>query len=243
MEKQILTVEELLVLNEMMLGRGMPVQEDGVGYNKADYGACVNYYHGLSNAQVADLAKRLVKYSETQLHIDKEIMKETAEYYASLVKDGEDRSNGVSIAVMESETLISFKYNEDFIEVIRRQPKRRWDSESKQWVVPNDRVISVLEELRNVGADVDNAIDYALRHEWIINTQPKKVDILTYFDDKVVLIKFDYNSEIIKEIKKLDRNHRKWNPEHKYWIIAKDKFEPLMKSLKHLANFKAIKQG
>ena len=93
----VFTVEELLTMNETMLGRGMPVQEDGVGYNKADYGACVNYYHGLSNAQVADLAKRLVKYSETQLHIDKEMMKETAEYYASLVKDGEDRSNGVSI--------------------------------------------------------------------------------------------------------------------------------------------------
>lgn len=239
----VFTVEELLIMNETMLGRGMPVQEDGIGYNKADFSACVNYYNGLSNAQVADLAKRLVKYSETQLHIDKELMKETAKYYASLVKDSEDRSNGVSIAVMESETLISFKYNEDFIEVIRRQPKRRWDSKIKQWVVPNDRVISVLEELKNVGADVDNAIDYALHHEWIINAQPKKIDILTYFNDNDVLIKFDYNQEIVNEIKKLDKNHRKWNPEHKYWIITKDKFKPLMMSLKHLANFKSIKQG
>lgn len=242
-KSDVFLVDELLTMNEHMLSRGMPVQDDGVGYNKADYGVCSNYYHGLSDAQIADLARRLVKYSETQLHIDRELMEETAKYYESLVKDGQDRNNGVSISVMEEETLISFKYNEDFIDVIRKQPKRRWDSESKQWAVPNDRVISVLEGLRNVGADVDNAIDYALRHEWIINAQPKKVDILTYFDDKVVLIKFDYNSEIVKEIKKLDRNHRKWNPKHKYWIITKDKFKPLMESLKHLANFKAIKQG
>lgn len=71
----------------------------------------------------------------------------------------------------------------------------------------------------------------------------KKVDVLLYFDEDVVLMKFNYNEEILKRVKKIDKKYRKWNPQHKYWIIAKDKFKPLMESLKHLANFKAIKQG
>lgn len=242
-KSDVFLVDELLAMNEYMLGRGMPVQDDGVGYNKADYSVCSNYYHGLSNAQIADLARRLVKYSETQLHIDKELMKETAKYYESLVKDGQDRNNGVSISVMEEETLISFKYNEDFINVIRKQPKRRWDSESKQWVVPNNHVIKVLKELEKVGADVENAINYAMNHELIINAKPKKVDVLLYFDEDAVLMKFDYNEEILKRVKKIDKKYRKWNPQHKYWEIANDEFKLLMQSLKPFVNFKVIKQG
>ena len=242
-KSDVFLIDELLAMNEYMLSRGMPVQDDGVGYNKADYGVCSNYYYGLSDAQIADLASRLVKYSGTQLHIDRELMEETAKYYESLVKDGQDRNNGVSISVMEEETLISFKYNEDFIDVIRKQPKRRWDSKSKQWAVPNNHVIKVLKELEKVGADVENAINYAMNHKLITNTKPEKVDVLLYFDEDVVLMKFNYNEEILKRVKKIDKKYRKWNPQHKYWIIAKDKFKPLMESLKHLANFKAIKQG
>lgn len=239
----VFTVDELLAMNEIMLGRGMPIQDDGIGYNKADYGVCSNYYYGLSDAQIADLARRLVKYSETQLNIDKEMMKETAKYYASLVKEGQDRNSGVSISVMEEETLISFKYNEDFIDVIRKQPKRRWDSESKQWAVPNNHVIKVLKELEKVGADVENAINYAMNHELITNAKPEKVDVLLYFDKDVVLMKFDYNEEILEKIKRINKKYRKWNPKHKYWEIANDEFKPLMQSLKPFANFKAIKQG
>lgn len=242
-KSDVFLIDELLAMNEYMLSRGMPVQDDGIGYNKADYGVCSNYYYGLSDAQIADLARRLVKYSETQLHIDRELMEETAKYYESLVKDGQDRNNGVSISVMEEETLISFKYNEDFIDVIRKQPKRRWDSKSKQWAVPNNHVIKVLKELEKVGADVENAINYAMNHKLITNAKPEKVDVLLYFDEDVVLMKFNYNEEILKRVKKIDKKYRKWNPQHKYWIIAKDKFKPLMESLKHLANFKSIKQG
>src|SRR5690606_35483155 len=115
---------------------GMPTQDDGVGYNKADYGVCSNYFNGLSDAQIADLAKRLVKYSNTQLNMDKEVMKETAKYYESLVVDGY-REDGVSIDIGENGTIIIFKYNDAFIRVIKSQPKRQFDPESKQWIVPN----------------------------------------------------------------------------------------------------------
>lgn len=241
MSKDVLTVDQLLALNEMMLGRGMPNKEDGIGYNKADYGACSNYYYGLSDAQIYDLAKRLVKYSETQLHLDKQMMKDTAEYYKSLVKDGADRNNGISINITENGTLISFRYNEDFIEVIRRQPKRRWDSDNKQWIVSNDRVIPTLNELSTVGADVSNALAYARNHPLIKDIAVvSKVDVFTKLDGDYALLKFCYNKNIIDEIKQIDHRDRQWNPYFKFWAVKQTYLDGLKESLKDVANFKTV---
>ena len=154
------TTDELIKFNEMLLGRGMPSDRDGIGYNKADYGACATYYYGLSDAQYADLAKRLIKYSETQLNVSKEVMKMTASKLCENIACN-DRSKGISLKIMNEATLISFRYNEKFIKVIREQPKRRFDKDSKGWIIPNSNLISTLEALKIVGADVENAIKYA----------------------------------------------------------------------------------
>lgn len=161
---EIFTIDELLSLNDMMLGRGKPMQDDGVGYNKADYGVCSNYFFGVSDAQVADLAKRLVKYSVTQLNIDKQLMQETSEYYRNLLTDDDSRVEGVSVNITREGTLISFRYNESFINVVRKQPNRIYDRERKQWIVPTCNAIKVLKELECVGADTKNAIKYFNNH-------------------------------------------------------------------------------
>lgn len=237
----VFSVEELLMMNEMMLGRGMPVQHDGIGYNKADYGACANYWYGLSDAQVADLAKRLVKYSNTQLHIDREIMKDTANYYMMKVTGEFDRTDGVSVNVTENGTLISFRYNELFIEIIKQQPKRQYDAENKQWIVPNSNVVKVLEALGEVGADVRNALAYVENHPLIKDAENNnKIDVLIKVNDNDVFMKFEYNKDIVDEIRKLDKSDRKWNAEYKYWAIKKDKVKDLMESIMDIANFKKI---
>jgi hypothetical protein len=239
MEKTIVSVEDLLKFNEMMLGRGMPVTEDGVGYNKADYGACANYFYGLSDAQVADLAKRLVKYSNTQLNVDKKIMKDTYEHYASLI-EGERREDGVSIDITENGTMIGFRYNEVFVDVIKAQPKRQFDAENKQWIVPNDRVIPVLNELYTVGADVKNALRYAMQNPLITEHQVEKVDILTKFDGDFVLLKFNYNKDIVETIKQIDYKDRSWNSKFKFWSIKQEHLDKLKKVLNEIANFKTV---
>lgn len=152
--------EDLIQFNEIMLGRGVPVEQDGIGYNKPDYSVCVNYYYGLSDAQYADLANRLIKYTQTQLKIDKDKMIDTAKYFEKISK-GTNKKNGVSIDIRKDETLISFSYNQLFIETIKKQSERRWDSEAKKWIVPNYNIQQTLEELGKVGADVKNALEYA----------------------------------------------------------------------------------
>lgn len=155
----IYTKNDLVRFNEMLLGRGEPNQQDGIGYNKADYGACAVYFNGLSNAQCADLAKRLVKYTETQLNVDKDIMKNTAKYLEARAGLS-DRSTGISIDIRSDGVIVSFKYNEAYVNVIKEQDKRKWNSELKKWIIPNGNIIQALIELKNVGADVENALKH-----------------------------------------------------------------------------------
>lgn len=240
MRKDILTVEEMLVLNEMMLGRGMPVQEDGIGYNKADYGICSNYYYGLSDVQIADLAKRLVKYSKTQLGLDREIMKETAKHYESLVNSNFHRTDGVTVNVTEDGTHIAFKYNERFIAIIQAQPKRKFDPDHKQWIVPNSQAKSILMELKEAGADVDNAINYILNHPLCKPEEKPKVEVRTKHEGSNVLIKFDYNKDIVDAIKEIDRKDRNYNPDYKFWSVNQKHFDLLKEKLSPIAYFKAV---
>jgi len=239
-EKTILSVEELLSINELMLGRGVPNQDEGIGYNKADYGACANYFYGLSDAQVADLAKRLVKYSKTQLNLDRQMMMDTAEHYDMKVTGEFDRTEGISINITENGTLISFRYNDTFIETIKRQPKRQYDGESKQWIVPNDRVIPVLNELATVGADVRNALKYAMQSSLIQAYQIKKDEILTKFDGDYVFLKFNYNKDIVDTIKKIDYKDRQWNADYKFWTVKQAHLESLKSDLDSIATFKVV---
>lgn len=234
----LFTKEDLLRFNEALLGRGMPVEVDGVGYNKADYGACSNYYNGLSDAQLADLAKRLVKYTETQLGVDKATMKETAEALAEQIGEY-DRTDGISIDVRDTWTLISFRYNEEFVNIIKEQKRRQYEPKSKQWVVPNEDVVTVLRALEEAGADVANAIDYYKSVYQPPAIKPKTKVLVKYKDEKV-LLKFDYNKEIVERVKSIEYKDRQWNPQHKFWSIEPRHLEVLQKDLENIANFKQI---
>jgi hypothetical protein len=239
---KLFTKEELLNLNETMLGRGMPVQEDGIGYNKADYGACATYFYGISDAQYADLAKRLVKYCKTQLGLDKEDMKATYEYFKQIADEkGYSREDGISLNITENGTLISFRYNETFIETIKNQPKRQWDAENKNWIVPNKEVIPTLNALWTVGADVDNAMQYAMNHDLIINTifEPK-AEVLTKIQNGHALLKFDYNKDIVNAIKEIPFKDRQWNADFKFWAVKEDYLEDLKVKLHDIASFNLV---
>lgn len=240
----IFSKEELVQFNEVMLGRGMPVTEDGVGYNKADYGACATYYYGLSDAQYADLAKRLVKYTNTQLHVDRSKMKDTAEHYASLDLRY-DRRDGISIDITEEGTLFSFSYNEQFVEVIKKLPvgQRKYDNVNKHWIVSHIKTIPLLNELWTIGADVDGALKYAVHHPLIEKAIDEEIEKLPLIKVKIkedkALIKFDYNEEILQILKDVSKE-KKYNPTHKYWTIDLESLDKFGEVVCEIANMRLI---
>lgn len=236
MIRMTFTKGELIAFNEMMLGRGVPNSEDGIGYNKADYGVCATYFKGLSDAQYADLAKRLTKYCETQLSICKESMKDTAKELAVL-SDGADRSNGISLDIREDGVMISFRFNTDYISVVKSQPKRKYDAESRNWIIPEQNILKALKDLEAVGADVANAVEYA--NEKCLQLASKKLsDVVAVADnDNKTLLKFNYNKEILEGIKNIEKSKRKWNADKKYWIINSECIENLKAELSDVAKF------
>ena len=231
------TKGELLMFNEKMLNRGVPNMDDGIGYNKADYGACSTYYHGLSDAQYADLAKRLVKYSETQLQVCKQKMKETAKELSEIANPDE-RSKGISIEVGETHTLLGLRYNSEYINIISSTPRRRYDEEKKAWIIPNDLLINTLNNLREIGADVRNAVEYA-ESKGITKDYRAKVVVLTEPQGEMIALKFNYNKDIVEEIKRIDKRDRKWNADNKIWSIKPHCMESLKEKLSSIATFKS----
>lgn len=252
----IFSKQDLLRFNEMMLGRGMPNQQDGVGYNKADFGSCAKYYNALSDAQFADLARRLVKYSKTQLGVNKEDMIRTAESFEALVGE-KDKLDGVSIDIREDGTLISFRYNYNFTHVISRSSSRKFDGESKCWIVPHAKTIEVLEELKKVNADVDNAIEYALSNETVqeaikrreqevqkykqISTDiEKKKNVDCEIGEDFTILSFSYNKKIVDKVKELKFCDRKYDPDTHKWSIRNEYFEWLKKGLEQEFSFNIV---
>lgn len=156
----IFSKEELLRFNEKMIERSNFNDKDTKGYNKADYGACITYLDVLSNSQYTDLSKRLTKYCNTQLNISREDMLETYKYLSEVAEKSK-RSDGISVRIRGLDSLVAFRFNVNFIEVLKSQPTRTWSKELNCWVVPNGNLIKLLIELKSVGADVDNAMRYA----------------------------------------------------------------------------------
>src|SRR5690606_7906434 len=89
---------------------------------------------------------------------------------------------------------------------------------------------------------VDNALDYANNHSLIKGAKAEKTDVFIVFNEDRICVKFNYNEDIINEIRKIDKSERTYNPKHKYWIIAESQIKPLMRSLRDMANFKMIGQ-
>lgn len=234
----VFSKNELLSFNELMLGRGRPVVEDGIGYNKGDFGACSTYFNALSDAQYADLAKRLVKYTKTQLKVDKEKMEKTAEYLARNIKGSKDRSNGISIQIGEKETLICFRYNETFVHTVKNFPSRRWNGELENWVVPNSQIIQSLRALEAVGGDVTNAIDYVYANAIPEEDKETRTIVNCESNGEDTTVTFAFNSEIVSAIKSLPKNERKYNPENKSWTFKTSSLSYLTDKLKTTAKFK-----
>ena len=82
-DREHLNIEELVALNEMMLGRGAPIVEDDVGYNKIDFSNLKDVVNPTLE-QASYIARVLVKYSRTQLGMSKDVLTKTKEYFDAL---------------------------------------------------------------------------------------------------------------------------------------------------------------
>jgi len=86
--EKILSPQRLGELNDLMLGRGAPIKDDGIGYNQVDW-QIGNVIKGTPTAPKGMylIARALTKYGRTQLGIDTEVLNNTFKYYKKMYDD------------------------------------------------------------------------------------------------------------------------------------------------------------
>lgn len=247
----IISSDKLEKINEIMLGRGAPVEKDDFGYNIPDYNKLSSTWMGANEEDLYEISSRLIKYYDTQLkeldfRFTKEDLIETTGYYEKLMNS---KINKPSVTVGFSEDFaiayIGFKYNNDFISMCRNF-KYRFDKNLKSWYGDSKIALSLLESMKEIGADAKKAIEITtdLISEGKISldgllddldtveqTLKEKIEVIEIDEEKVAL-KFEYNFDVIREIKSL--KYREFNWDDKTWEILRFDIPELYNNIKHL---------
>lgn len=130
----ILSKNELMSINLRMLGKGAPIDIDGVGYNKVDYAkmAWLSNNTELTDNEAYVLSTVLLKYTNTQLlHKSKEI-KETVQHYQRLIKE-------VKVVDFNRDSVkLMWNFNSKVSEYIKYRMNRthfKWLRPNGEWVL------------------------------------------------------------------------------------------------------------
>ena len=238
-------------INSFMIGRGMPNRVDNMGYNIPDYNKLSSIWNGGNLADLYEISKRLLKYYDTQLvesfDFTKEELEESIEHYK---EEMEKVINKPSVTVGFADEyrigIISFKYNNDFIDVLRKH-KFTFDRNEKCWFGPSNKLVNILEDLKEVGADVDNALlfiqqvqeKFGLSFEQEIEEdEEEKTEeggpklSVEKVDDEHIRLSFDYDNYLVSEIKAL--RSKKFDWETKSWTIQIFEAKALYENITHM---------
>lgn len=236
-------------INENMLGRGAPVKRDDFGYNVPDYNKLSSIWMGANERDLYEIASRLIKYYDTQLKgldlgFTKNDLIETAKHYEVRVNSKINKPS-VTVGFNDDYTTayIGFKYNNEFIFVCR-DFKYKFDRNLKSWYGDSRMVLPLLQAMQEIGADTEKAIEIVMKlkdegkisfkgldldnKEEIFKEKIKVIEI----DEEKVGLKFEYNLDIIQEIKAL--KYREFNWDNKTWEILKFDIPELYNNIKYL---------
>lgn len=253
----IISSEKLENINSIMLGRGAPQERDNLGYNIPDYNRLCSIWLGANISDLYEIANRLIKYYDTQLssmgEIDftKDDLVETANYYKELLeKEGVKESVTVGFDTDYKKAFLGFKYNDNYINICRNH-NYRFERNIKAWYGDSKLIKDILILLKDAGADVEKALEVVnkliedgkiaqdvendtennIEDDTSERDNQKTVEVIEIDEDKVAL-KFEYNADLVNEIKKL--KNRKFDWETKSWEIFKHDIPTLYDNVHHL---------
>ncbi len=123
----------------------------------------------------------------------------------------------VHIGRKGEEVAIQFSYDERLVEVAKSLPKRRFDPEAKEWLVPLCLYKDVLREFegQTCVVVVDEDIEQYLLEGKEFEPEATEVFIKKVGND--YMVSFKYDPGLVREIKSLDE--RKFDPGTKGWFI------------------------
>jgi hypothetical protein len=139
----------------------------------------------------------------------------------------------VHIGKKGEEVSIQFGYDERLVEVAKSFSKRRFDPESKEWMVPLYLYKDVVREFeaQTCVVVVDEEIE-----RFLLEGKEFKMETTEVFIRKVgndYMVSFDYDPTLVREVKALE--DRKFDPDTKGWFIPiRDEIKTLREVISRL---------
>lgn len=132
------------------------------------------------------------------------------------------------------EIYISFTYSPELVAEVKNLPQRRWDGQTKTWILPATRIhaAAALTFARANNFECDPKLeDLAGKFgtaDFTFQPSPPPGRTVTLTDDKAC-IRFPYNEDLIAEVKKIPS--REWDKGGKVWTVPfiPDALEELLK--------------
>lgn len=123
----------------------------------------------------------------------------------------------VQIGRKGGEVAVQFDYDEKLVEVAKSLPKRRFDSDAKEWLVPLYLYKDVVRkfECQTCVVIVDEEIERYLLEGKEFERERPEVFIKKVGND--YMVSFEYDPNLVREIKSLEE--RKFDPGTKGWFI------------------------
>lgn len=142
----ILSKQELMDTNLTMLGKGAPIDIDGIGYNKVDYSKMfyLSTKSDLTDNEAYVLSSVLLKYTATQLVHIADRIKATISHYQKLVKE-------IKVVDFNKNSIqLSWNFNQNVSSHIKTMDRSyfRWLRPNGEWVL--DIQWSYLQQLMDV---------------------------------------------------------------------------------------------
>ena len=230
----ILTRQEIMNFNNKMLGLGAPIELDGQGYNKLDYGKMMDFstknISQLTDRQMWFITMTLGKYKNTQLTQYKGDIEDTINHYKAL-----PISKPVVNVVDTSDKVIrlSWKFNQQISDDLKYSLNKKmysWNKVNGSWVLNViweyvDELIKAFEAAGLDCSEVQKAVSNHIRGQLQpINGTPKvtspkmklKITRSTKSVDTLSIVS-DYDAQLIDIYHTIP--NMMWDAKTKSWVV------------------------
>ncbi len=127
------------------------------------------------------------------------------------------------------EVVIQFEYDRSLVKAVKSLGRRRFDSFSKEWVVPLHLYMDALAHLEAVGADVELDSDLASMYDDELVPPPRKAEVAIGRVGDDYVVHFDYDPELVKAVKGIPG--RTFDSSSKAWFIPIEGEEETLNNL------------
>lgn len=236
----ILSKIELMDINRRMLGKGAPVDIDGVGYNKIDYAKMVwmSSKSDITDNEAYVLSTVLLKYTNTQLSHKSDDIKETIQHYQKKVKE-------VRVIDFNRKSVkLSWNYNSKVSEFIKYSFDRtyyKWLRPDGDWVleVNWDGIDELIVEFNKNSYSTTQVQIVHDNLDRLLEDKPEKpIEPMTLKVERpsttldTLLIEIPYNDEVVNTFKRVpfmffDKSTKTWEVYIEYSLVLYNELSEL----------------